>query len=208
MDKAYLPGNRAFLKLLKKKTFPIRKAKWLLRIIPDLNVPILNLNGCSTTYLYEAQSYNNLEAVRLLLDNGADPNYENLDLINDCALWDLQYLWDGEDGTSIRYEIAKLFFEYGADPNIISEDESLYDWVVNAVFNEMGEYGWAFRRDFLKLLVIYGGGGKGCYPKPDISAPIDKSRIDEYSIQFTRNPDGYHIDGWLVDPDGVKLAEV
>ena len=79
MDKAYLPGNRAFLKLLKKKPFPIRKAKWLLRIIPDLNEPILNLNGCSTTYLYEAQSYNNLEAVRLLLDNGADPNYKNLD---------------------------------------------------------------------------------------------------------------------------------
>lgn len=208
MDKQYPTGNPELLQLLRKVPFPKHRAKHLLQSIPDLNEPIMDLNGCSTTYLYEAQSYNNLEAVRLLLDGGADPNYENLDLVNDCALWDLQYIWNDEDGAQIRYEIAKRFFEHGANPNLISEDECLYDWVMDSVFNEMGEYGWECRRDFLKLLVIYGGGGKGCYPKPEISVSIDKSRIDEYSIQSARNPDGYHIDGWLVDPDGNRIAKI
>ena len=208
MDKQYPTGNPELLQLLRKVPFPKHRAKHLLQSIPDLNEPIMDLNGCSTTYLYEAQSYNNLEAVRLLLDGGADPNYENLDLVNDCALWDLQYIWNDEDGAQIRYEIAKLFFEHGANPNLISENECLYDWVVDAVFNEMGEYGWDCRRDFLKLLVIYGGGGCGCYAKPEISVPIDKTRIDEYTLQFSRNSDGYHIDGWLVDPDGNRIAKV
>ena len=209
MDKQYPPGNPALLRLLQKVPFPKYRAKWLLRRIPDLNEPILDLNGYSTTYLHEAVTGNNLEAVRLLLDHGADPNYENIDLIQDCALWDLQYVWDDNGDTSpVRLEIAKLFFEYGADPNLVSENECLYDWVLFEVFNSPHEFGWEHRCDFLKLLIIYGGGGRGCYPKPEISAPIDKTRIDEYTLQFSRNPDGYHIDGWLVDPDGNRIAKV
>lgn len=208
MDNVYISGNKLLLRLLQKKPFPKQTAKWLLRRIPDLNQPISDLNGYSTTYLYEAQNENNLEAVQLLLASGADPNYENPNLINDCALWDLQYLCKDEDCVLPRYEIAKLFFEYGANPNLISEGECLYDWVVDAVFNEMGEWGWQWRRDFLKLLVIYGGGGCGCYAKPRVSVPIDKARIDEYSLQFFQGPDGYHIDGWLVDPDGNRIAQV
>ena len=209
MDKQYPPGNPALLRLFQKIPFPRNRAKRLLQRVPDLNEPILDLNGYSTTYLYEAQSCNNLEAVRLLLENGADPNYENIDLVSDCALWDLQYTWDDNEDTSpIRLEIAKLFFEYGADPNLVSENECLYDWVVDAVFNEIGEYGWEHRRDFLKLLVMYGGGGRNGKYKPEFFAPVDKARIDEYFIEFSRNPDGYHIDGWLVDSHGLRIAKL
>ena len=208
MDKQYPPGNPALLRLFQKFPFPKWRARWLLRKIQNLNEPILDLNGISTTYLYEAQSYNNLEAVRLLLENGADPNYTNEDLVCNCALWDLQYICDVERGERIRYEIAKLFFEYGADPNIISDDEPLFDWVVDAVFFDMGEDGWTSRKDFLKLLAIYGGGGKGCYDRPVFSEPVDKSRIDEYSIQFSRCKDGYHMEGWLVNPEGKQIAQL
>ena len=209
MDKRYPPGNKTLLRLFQKIPFPSSRAKRLLRRVSNLDEPILDLGGFSTTYLHEAVTYNNLEAVRLLLDLGANPNYENLDLIQDCALWDLQYVWDDDGATSsVRLEIAKLFFEHGANPNLVSENEILYDWVMFEVFNSPNEFGWEHRCDFLKLLVIYGGGGAGCYPKPEIVAPIDKSRIDDYTLQFTQNQDGYHIDGWLVDPDGNQIAKI
>lgn len=125
MDNVYISGNKMLLRILRKKPFPKQMAKWLLRKIPDLNQPILDRNGYSTTYLYEAQSENNPEAVKLLLAGGANPNYENSNLVSSCALWDLQYPWSDEDDVLLRYEIAKLFFEYGANPNLISEGECL-----------------------------------------------------------------------------------
>lgn len=66
------------------------------------------MDGHSSTYLYEAQEENNVEAVRFLLELGANPSYCNEKLDNDCALWNLQYLWmESEDDDQINAEIDK-----------------------------------------------------------------------------------------------------
>ena len=70
----YEKGNAELLTMFKSKTFEPQNAIRIVAEVSDLNQPILDLDGYSTTYLYEAQAYNNVEAVRFLLENGADPN--------------------------------------------------------------------------------------------------------------------------------------
>ena len=177
--------------------------------IDNLNQPILDEQGDSTTYLYEAVEWNNLIAVRVLLDHGADPNYCNEDLLGDCALWDLQY-WDIEnEDPSIKYQIAKEFFRHGANPNLIAEEggEPLYDFVLYKVFNEGVNKDWDYLLSFFKLLVAYNGGGVD-YPKPRLWAKIDKRKIDDYWIEFAMCDDHYHIEGFLLDPNGNRIGEL
>ena len=68
----YLPGNVELLTMFQSKNFDKAAATKLLVDIADLNQPILALDGYETTYLFEAETYNNVEAVRFLLENGAD----------------------------------------------------------------------------------------------------------------------------------------
>ena len=124
----YPTGNKTVLQMIDSGTFDAALAEVLLNGV-DLNAPICDLSGYSTTYLYEAVSNNNLQAVAFLLEHGADPNLNIPELIGDCALWQLQFLDIGQDWQT-RYEISKLFFQYGANPNIKCDRESLYDDVV------------------------------------------------------------------------------
>lgn len=140
----YLPGNAELLAMFESKTFDRETAARILAEIYDLNQPILDNGGYSTTYLYEAETYNNVEAVRFLLENGADPNYCNLDILNSCALDDLHFLWEEmQEEAAQRLEIAKLFFEFGADPDLWCETETLYDHILWEVFNDsMTPHAW------------------------------------------------------------------
>ena len=104
----YPKGNDKILKMIEDGYFDVTFAKDILDGV-DLNQPIMALGDYSTTYLHEAVDANNYQAVLYLLDHGADPNYNNLDLTCDCALWSLQYIEDDQDWKT-RYEIAKLFF--------------------------------------------------------------------------------------------------
>lgn len=207
----YLPGNTELLTMFKSKSFDKATATRLLTEIPDLNQPISNLDGYASTYLFEAQTYNNVDAVRFLLENGADPNYCNLDLIDGCALDDLHFLWEEmQEEAAQRLEIAKLFFEYGADPDLWYETETLYDHVLWEVFNDsMTPHDWDYLHRFFILLVAYGGGaGKSNYMGAQLSEPIDKSRIDEYDLRLFRYEDGYHLEGHIFNPDGVDIGIV
>ena len=137
MEEHYIKGNIDLLTMIESKAFDQAKALHIIEDISDLNQPILNLDGYSTTYLFEAQESNNVEAVRFLLEHGADPNLDIPELLNDCPLHDLHFLWqEMEDYVQQRLEIAKLFFEFGADPNLPYDGETLYDHVRWEVFND------------------------------------------------------------------------
>ena len=203
----YPIGDSVLLDLLRYSSDSIAIRRELKNV--DLNQPILNERSMSTTYLYEAVRENNLTAVRVLLNNGADPNYVNNNLTHDCVLWDLQYCDMENDDPGIRFQIAKEFFRHGADPNIVPEagEESLYDYVTFKVFNDSPGYDWDYLLDFYLLLIAYGGGGLG-YPKPEFIKEIDKDKIDNYRLAFERCDDGYHIAGYILSPDGEKIGRL
>jgi hypothetical protein len=207
----YEKGNAELLHMFKSKCFDRNTASRLLAEIPDLNQPILDLNGYSSTYLYEAQTFNNVEAVRLLLENGADPNLDIPELISDCALTDLHFLWEEiSKEASQRLEIAKLFFEFGGDPNLWYDGETLYDHVLWEVFNDsITPHSWEYIERFFIILIAYGGGGGNSrYPKPSLSEPIDKTRINEYDLLLVTCEDGYHLEGHIFNPDGIDIGTV
>ncbi len=204
----YPVGNKQILKSFDDGSFDEKYALQVLNNV-DLNEPICDLNGYSTTYLYEAVSANNLPAVSFLLEHGADPNLDKPELICDCPLWQLQYIEDDQDWKT-RYEIAKLFFRYGADPNLESEGETLYDYIVFKVYNDTprNDNDWENLRHFYKLLVAYGGGGgDGHYPKPQLTG-VNPDRIDDYDIELSWHDDHYHIIGNLVDKEGNDVGRL
>lgn len=174
----------------------------------DINQPFKTRDGFETTFLQIAQENNNYDAVKLLLENGANPN----EIIGEGSLaysplWDLQYPPDDPKDTHTRLEIAKLFFEHGADPSLKIDGERLYDYVMFKVFNEMGDSDWEYTLSFYKLLVAYDAEGD-IYGKPSFSEPIDKRRIDEYDIKFYRCEDGYHIEAYLENPNGEEIGRL
>ena len=147
---------------------------------------------------------NDYSAAKFLLDHGADPN-----LISDqydCPFWNLQYI-DEDQNIKTRIDIAKLFLDHGADPNLKCDGETLYDYVLFKIFNEMSDPNWEYLLEFYKLLIAYGGGGFSC-PKPVLSEPIDKTRVNEYDICFFPCADGYHLEGYIFDPDGKDIGKV
>ena len=210
-NETYKKGNVELLNMFISKCFDRNTATRLIAEISDLNQPILDLNGYSSTYLYEAQTYNNVEAVRFLLENGADPNLDIPELISDCAITDLHFLWEEmHEEVSQRLEIAKLFFDFGGDPNLMYDGETLYDHVIWEVFNDdISPHDWEYIKSFLVILIAYGGGGgKSRYGKPVLSEPIDKARISEYDLLLFPCADGYHLEGHLFNPDGIDIGAI
>lgn len=208
--KQYQPGNPEFLEMIHSGQFDRLRAEEILPGV-DLNRPIIDpsdIHGFTTTYLFEAVQANNLPAVAFLLDNGAAPNLYIPELYNGSALWELQYI-EPEQDWKTRYEIAKLFFRYGADPDLVCDSEALYDYVCYKVFNENpnDKNDWENLRHLFLLLVVYGGGrltGRIC----PILKDIDINRIDEYDIVICPHEDGYHLVGKLVDGNGKEIGVI
>ena len=207
----YPVGNVELLSMFESKTFDTTRASQLLSEIADLNSPISDLKGYSTTYLYEAETYNNVEAVRFLLENGANPNLDYIELINGCALTDLHFLWEEmTEEAEQRLSIAKLFFDFGGDPNLNYEFETLYDHVLWEIFNDsITPHNWEYLKRFFILLIAYGGGCKDSrYGKPVLRETIDKSCINQYDFKLFKCEDGYHLEGHLFDPNGNDIGTV
>ena len=57
--KDYAPGKDGLLKLFSAPQFDTEAARHIIAEIPDINQPILS-NGSPTTYLFEAESHNNI----------------------------------------------------------------------------------------------------------------------------------------------------
>ena len=194
------------LALIEHRPFDTKRANVLLQSIDDLEQVISDKNGYKTTLLAETVDSNNLDAVQLLLEHGADPNYVSPDY--DCPFLDLQDSREDESEDRIRYAITKLFLAHGADPNLIVEGLSVYDYATIEVYDFFEETSWwPYILKIYKLLVLYGGGGHE-YEKPVFSEPIDLRRADEYQIRFRQEEDGYHISGFLLNPDGKIIGQL
>ena len=207
----YPPGDPEILRMIESGHFDSKFAEEHLHGV-DLNAPICNLCSrleYSATYLCEAVTENNLAAVAYLLDHGADPNLYNPDLDEGCALWDLQYLDVGQDWKT-RYEIGKLFFRYGADPNLEVDGETFYHYVLFKVYNDdpRDENDWQNLLHLYLLLVLYGGGNDGTENEDPQLKNIDRSKIDEYEIRIVQHEDGYHLFGELIDAEGNVLMKL
>ncbi len=208
--KEYPIGNLEIIEMINSGGFNEIRAKEILAGT-DLNQPINAPSGSSyhsTTYLYEAVICNNLPAVSFLLDNGADPNLNDPDLIGDCALWELQYI-DTDQDWKTRYEISKLFFQHGGNPSLIRDGETLYDYVLFKVYNDdpNDENDWENLLHLYKLLVLYGGGSNEPErKKPEFKEEINLSKVDEYDVELHVCEDGYHIAGTLVDGEENEVA--
>ena len=151
-----------------------------------------------TTFLKEACMYTNLKMAKLLLENGADPNYvlyADRPGWQENPFWDLQYnvydnsfyeandenkkIADAADEDNL--EIARLCLEYGADPCLKLEGEDLFSYVLCAVVEDDDNFRLLeYRSRFLILLVAYGG--KNEYYKPQILKPFDKNNMKQYEF--------------------------
>ena len=205
MEKTYPQGNSELLSLLRTRPFDRVRAEQILSSIEEINAPVLDEKGYSTTYLGVACDENNYDAVALLFQYGADPNTSIPELIPNWPLWNLQFFAEEPSDDKIRLKIAKLFFENGADPSLCCEGEFLYDSVVYEVYNEPGGRLWEYFIEFYKLLLAYGAVGQE-YGPPSLAEPIDKNRIEEYDIVFRKCEDGYHIEGHLISPEGRDIG--
>ena len=167
--------------------------------------------GITTTFLSQAAMHINIEMVRLLLENGADPNFilcAGKPLHQGNPFWDMQYPVSynaSENETGLQ--IAQLMLDYGASPAIELEGEDLFSYVLYAVFNDddyetLREY----RSRFRILLVAYGGENDYCHP--EILKEFDKSNMSQYRFNFIPVGDGYHLTGEITDGNGEVVARV
>ncbi|MCR4600357.1 MAG: ankyrin repeat domain-containing protein [Clostridia bacterium] len=219
MKNSYSDGNLELLKMIESGNFDEMRAKELIDNIKSnkINCFPSSADGLSDSsnryytanYLLEAVYANNLPAVAFLLDNGADPNL--IDDEEECALWALQYLDQNQDWQT-RYEIAKLFFQHGANPNLEIDQESLYDYVQFKIWmnEENSKNDMENLLQLFKLLVLYGGGGKSLgreYPK--LSDNVDLNRIDEYEfiLDFKGKYHNIYVEK-LVDKGGNTVATI
>ena len=205
----YAPAIPELLSLFETEPFDLKKARKIASGIEDVNAPILDVCGYSTTYLYEAQVANNVQAVALLLEMGADPNYNNPDIDGDCPLWELQYFSDGRDEdikkkeVEARYQIAKLFFQHGADPDLTLGSESLYAYVGFRLFEgDEDETGLELLKNLFKILIAYGGGTADGYERIELSSPIDLERLDDYAVALSQKS------CQIIDPEGHVIGSL
>lgn len=59
---------------------------------------------------------------------------------------------------------------------------------------------------FYNHLAAHHGATGTEYGPPALTEPIDKERIEEYDVLFRRCEDGYHIEGYLISPDGHDIG--
>ena len=165
-----------------------------------------------STFLSRASAYANIEMVRLLLENGANPNlihYEDTPALQENIFWDMQYHLsdDIDEENEIGLQIAQLMLEYGADPGIVIDEEDLFSYVLSAVFNDDGHKVLCeYRSRFLILLIAYGGANSYC--KPEIIKEFDKSNMAQYRFNFVPADDGHHLTGEITDGNGEVFAIV
>lgn len=205
--------NNRLLELCSDLCFDKEEARLLVGKL-NLNVELANprYSNSRTTFLMEATRYANMEMVRLLLQNGADPNfilYADKPLWRENPFWDLQYndFGETEEENEVGLKMAQLMLEYGANPNIALDDEDLFSYVCSAVFNDDDTPElWEYRSRFFILLIAYGGSSSYCNPK--IILNFDKSNMKQYRFCCVPCDHGYHLTGEIIDRNHDIVATV
>lgn len=163
-----------------------------------------------STFLSRASAYANIEMVRLLLENGADPNFilcADKPLYQENPFWDMQYpVSDDAAENETGLQIAQLMLDYGASPAIELEGEDLFSYVVFGVFNDDRDTSWEYLCRFLIMLVAYGASNDYCHP--EILKKFDKSYMAQYRLNLVPVGDGYHLTGEITDGNGEVIAIV
>ena len=106
-----------------------------------------------TTFLFIALFYKNEDVIRLLLDNGADPN--GRDGYGEPPIWDLQYEYEDPQ---YGLRVARILLEHGADPNIKYDNEGFYYYVDTKpadIIQNDAEF--RYLNDLCSLLEEFGG---------------------------------------------------
>ena len=179
--------------------FSVIRAEELINEI-DVNEPFNDprWDKSLTTFLSQACMHTNLKMAKMLLENGADPNYvlyADRPGWHENPFWDLQYnVYDDEfyeesdENKKIadaadedNLEIARLCLEHGANPCLKLEGEDLFSYVLYAVVEDDDDFRLLeYRSRFLILLIAYGG--KNEYYKPQILKPFDKNNMKQYEF--------------------------
>ncbi len=106
------------------------------------------------TLLKIALRFEQEELIKLLLENGADPNQRSL--FDDPPLWDLMYC---DDKPEYGLRVARMLLEHGADPNAEWDRETLYNYadcrVAADLINSQEEFDYNIA--FTDLLEEFGG---------------------------------------------------
>lgn len=188
------------------KDFDAGRAEVLIKQIDVNQEFVTNKNNYKTTLLEWAAIWANLPMIELLLECGADPNqfFDN----DESTLWNLQYN-DGEtdEENEQRLLIAQRLLEYGADPLVDPDNtgETLFDYVVFAVFNDDMDELWDYRSRFLILLVAFGAKSKYCIPR--IVGAFDKKNMKQYDFFMVPEENGKYS-GVITDGQGNVVAYV
>ena len=133
--------------------------------IEDLNevvsVPIMDGSNHSfpSTFLSMAISCDNIEAAKVLLQKGADPNYTDSRLMNEGPLLYQLSIFTGETAENAKrqLQITKLMLDYGADPNqaIPREGKTVYHHsklLASLSYDPSSDYDYRYDGAFLELL--------------------------------------------------------
>ena len=136
-----------------------------------------------TTLLYEAYWYWNIKMVRLLLENGADPNfYEEWD---GPIIDDLRFNWFEKEEKEC-FELLKLLFDYGADPNLVWENESVVESALGSLnddFSTPEEH--RYNEKYYTYLIVKGGRPR--YFTQEWYEEVLEAMTEEYKKFFTED---------------------
>ena len=113
----------------------------------------------ATTFLSIAISCDNVDAVDLLLQKGADPNFTDSKLLNDGPLLYNLSVFTGSTAEEAKKQlmITKLMLDYGADFNqvILKEGKTVYQHakeMASFAYDPSSDYDYRFDAAFLELL--------------------------------------------------------
>lgn len=149
-----------------KEHADVRAIRHLCDEMKDLNqvirIPIPDGSGHSftTTFLMLAIDHGNPDAVEVLLQKGADPNFVNGNQHNADALplYKLS-VFTGElpEEAIKQLTITKLLLEYGADPEMMlpNGDQTVYDYAKEncaCAYDPSSDYDYRYDHAFLELL--------------------------------------------------------
>jgi len=156
--------------------------KRILELIEEVNLDEI-IEPENTTLLNVALTYENLEIFKILLKNGANPNF--FTEFDGPVLWDLKYRNYYDMNENEQLNLVKFVLDCGANPNISWDGETLMENVLWEVFNEIGENNWEYIIKFFVYLIAYGG--KLANGMPVIYQTIDKNKLNEYEFFFVED---------------------